>query len=186
MTCGIYQIKNTTNGNIYIGSSDSIKDRWSTHKARLKIGKHHSKHLQSAFDKYGKDAFEFSVLLVCSKDMLLFYEQKLLDEFKPAYNMKQNADRPQYIFSEEQKAKISATLMGHPVSDETRKKMSESKMGKDTWNKGMKGMLGKPHSEEAKQKMRGSRIVSEESHEKRSLAAKLWHALRRQVDNDGT
>lgn len=179
-TCGIYQIKNTLNGNLYIGSSDNISDRWATHKARLKIGKHHSKHLQSAFNKYGKDAFEFSVLLVCSKDMLLCYEQKLLDELKPAYNMKQNADRPQYIFSEEQKAKISSTLMGHPVSEETRRKMSESKKGKPTWNKGKKGIPGKPHTEEAKEKMRGPRVVSKDSHERRSLAAKLWHALRKQ------
>ncbi len=39
--------------------------------------------------------------------------------------------------SEEQKEKISATLMGHPVSEEVREKMSNAKKGKAPWNKGL-------------------------------------------------
>jgi hypothetical protein len=38
--------------------------------------------------------------------------------------------------TEEHKKKISETLMGHKVSDETRQKMSERKKGKSAWNKG--------------------------------------------------
>jgi hypothetical protein len=38
--------------------------------------------------------------------------------------------------TEEHKKKISKTLNGHVVTDETRKKMSEKKKGKTAWNKG--------------------------------------------------
>jgi formylmethanofuran dehydrogenase subunit E len=40
--------------------------------------------------------------------------------------------------SEEMKKQISKTLMGHPVSEETRRKMSLKKMGKNPPNKGKK------------------------------------------------
>jgi hypothetical protein len=40
--------------------------------------------------------------------------------------------------SEEMKKRISKTLMGHPVSEETRRKMSLKKIGKNPPNKGKK------------------------------------------------
>lgn len=60
----IYWIKNTTNDNFYVGSTTQRYVRWRTHKKKLRAGKHHSRHLQSAWDKYGEAAFEFAVVEV--------------------------------------------------------------------------------------------------------------------------
>ena len=54
---GIYQIKNTVNGKVYIGQSiDTIK-RYDAHWNMLKQGKHFNKHLQRAFNKYGNNGY---------------------------------------------------------------------------------------------------------------------------------
>lgn len=42
------------------------------------------------------------------------------------------------IMSEEQKEKIRQKLLGHPVSEKTRKAVSQNMKGKTAWNKGMK------------------------------------------------
>lgn len=59
---GIYQILNIKNGKRYIGSSVDIELRWYNHRKELNEGIHHSPYLQSAWNKYGEDSFEFSVL----------------------------------------------------------------------------------------------------------------------------
>src|SRR3990167_7139252 len=43
------------------------------------------------------------------------------------------------ILTEEQKKKLSVSQMGHKVSEETRKKISETLSGNIPWNKGLKG-----------------------------------------------
>lgn len=62
MTCGIYKIYNTIEDKCYIGQSLDIEKRWKGHVNELKKGKHINKKLQLAFDKYGIEAFEFSIL----------------------------------------------------------------------------------------------------------------------------
>lgn len=59
---GIYAIRNKANGKCYVGSAVNLKARWSQHKHKLESGTHHSKHLQSSWNKNGCDAFEFVVL----------------------------------------------------------------------------------------------------------------------------
>lgn len=62
MAC-IYKILNKINGNCYVGSTArEYKYRKTVHFSNLKLQKHHSPHLQNAYDKYGKDAFEFQVI----------------------------------------------------------------------------------------------------------------------------
>lgn len=65
MKTGIYKIENKVNGKVYIGQSKSIEIRWEHHKNRLRSGKHHSNHLQRAWDKYGSDNFDFSIIEEC-------------------------------------------------------------------------------------------------------------------------
>lgn len=55
MNSGIYQIRNLANNKRYIGSTECIERRWRHHQRLLKINKHHSCHLQSAWEKYGKE-----------------------------------------------------------------------------------------------------------------------------------
>lgn len=79
---GIYQILNCKNNKRYIGSSINILKRLTEHRYILKIGKHHSKHLQNAYDKYTKDSFEFKPILECSEDQLVFYENLIIKGYK--------------------------------------------------------------------------------------------------------
>lgn len=90
---GVYQIKNLVNSKIYIGSTScSFKTRWASWRGDLKNGRTKNKHLQNAWNKYGKDAFEFSVLeVVENKSEVLEREQYWIDTLKPEYNNRPNA-----------------------------------------------------------------------------------------------
>ena len=65
--CEVYKITNKINGKFYIGSSINITDRELRHKSDLSCGTHHSKHLQRAYDKYGKENFKFEILELCNE-----------------------------------------------------------------------------------------------------------------------
>jgi hypothetical protein len=96
---GIYKITNTINQHIYVGSTKCFRDRWWQHFYQLCNGIHDNPHLQAAFLKYGKEAFEFSVLqeVEPENDDLKAAEQKFLDELNPEYNICTFADRPESI-----------------------------------------------------------------------------------------
>ena len=67
---GIYCITNLINNKQYIGQTYNLKHRWRTHKNNLKANRHHNKHLQYAWNKYGADNFKFDILEYCSVDLL--------------------------------------------------------------------------------------------------------------------
>ena len=138
---GIYEILNTVNGKRYIGSAKNFKVRWSRHLSLLRLNKHYSKYLQASWNKYGEDAFKFLPILTCSKSMLLFYEQQLLDRVKPEYNT----------------APTAGNTLGIPCSDEKRKKISKAHTGKVLTEEHKAaiaaGTTGKRHTEESIQKM---------------------------------
>ncbi len=75
---GIYEIVNLADGKAssYVGSSMNIEQRWHQHRHRLRGGRHRNEHLQRAWDKYGEDAFVFSVLEEVETDMLLIMERE--------------------------------------------------------------------------------------------------------------
>lgn len=54
----------------------------------MRNNKHHSPHLQAAWNKYGEKHFVFQILETCEpiKDTLMLLEQKYLD-LKPEYNI---------------------------------------------------------------------------------------------------
>jgi len=81
---GIYVIRNTVNGKVYVGSSHYMHDRWKAHIACLKTGKHHSRKLQNSWNKHGAESFEFLVVLLCEQKDLMMYEQQVMD-FYDAY-----------------------------------------------------------------------------------------------------
>lgn len=90
--CGIYAIRNLVNGNFYIGSSNNIWRRWGHHKSLLRRGISKSKHLQSAWNKYGEGNFEFELLFLCQREELLDTEAKFVTTLKPAYNLAKVGD----------------------------------------------------------------------------------------------
>lgn len=59
---GIYLIRNTINGKVYVGSSSNIAERWTEHARDLKNNTHRNKPLQNAYNKYGKDKFIYEIL----------------------------------------------------------------------------------------------------------------------------
>ncbi len=85
MKSGIYQIRNLINGKVYVGSFRNLKERWGEHKRLLRSNrlKHHSPHLQHAWNKYGEENFIFEILIHCraTRKTLLCYEQKYMDFF---------------------------------------------------------------------------------------------------------
>lgn len=60
--CFIYAITHIESGRRYIGSTISVTNRWIRHKSHLKHNKHHCAYLQNAWNKYGKNAFIFSII----------------------------------------------------------------------------------------------------------------------------
>jgi group I intron endonuclease len=96
---GIYKIINKINGKYYIGSSTNIvgsNNRWDRHKRSLNKNKHHNIHLQRAWNKYGKENFEFIIVEKISRAELINREQHYLNiakkELNKCYNIKFVAD----------------------------------------------------------------------------------------------
>ena len=146
---GVYEIRNAINGMTFIGSSVDLKKREKGHFAALRRGKHHNKHLQRAWKKYGEGAFEFRVVLECEIDSLLDREQECIDAFEwdSLYNLQPTAGSSLGTkYSKAAKEKMSACRKGRVVSAESRSRMSEAQMGN-------KKFLGHRHSEETRSKI---------------------------------
>lgn len=148
---GIYKIINKINGKYYVGSSLNIKTRWYNHNKHLKGNYHPNEHLQSAWNKYNKENFEFVLIEKLDNidnDGLLLVEQKYLDIAK----------------MEKDKCYNKSFLAGRvEMTDEIKKKISISHMGDKNpfyGNHSMSGenhpMFGKRHTEETKLKMKNS------------------------------
>lgn len=128
MNTGIYQIRNRANGKVYIGSAVNLAERFYGHRGGLNRGEHHNAHLQSAWRKYGAEAFEFRPLLLCARGDLFFYEQRCIERFDAVvsgYNKSPNAGTclgikrtPEYI------ARMAAGKRGTKRSAATRAKHS--------------------------------------------------------------
>lgn len=59
----IYKIENKINHKIYIGLTCNIKRRHFRHFSDLRCNRHDNKFMQSEFNKYGEDNFEFTEIL---------------------------------------------------------------------------------------------------------------------------
>ena len=198
-TGGIYQIVNTTNGNTYIGSAISFRQRRYEHWSMLHRGCHHSEHLQRAWNKYGEGAFRFDPLIICDPDMLIYYEQQFLDRWHSEYNACPTAGSSfGRAVSEETKAKIAKSLTGLKHTEDTKAKMSKAGKGRkrsaetlarlsrsllgNTNGIGNKSHLGKHHTEETKIKIsraNSGKKMTEEAKLKISLAMKKRWKIRR-------
>lgn len=159
--CGVYAIVNTLNNKVYIGSTiHRFSLRFATHRHLLVRGKHHSIHLQRAWNKYGAENFSFRILETCDEDQCLirelFYINKF-DSYKNGYNRCPTPYGSRGLkFSPESKAKMAKAHLGIKHSEETKAKMSESAKGvskteehkQNLW----KNRQGWKHSEESKAK----------------------------------
>jgi hypothetical protein len=59
---GIFQIKNTQNGKILLGSSTNLHGPLNKHRFNLSIGSHDNPLLQKDWNQFGAGAFTFDIL----------------------------------------------------------------------------------------------------------------------------
>lgn len=178
----IYQIRNIINNKVYIGSTRCLWVRICAHFGKLKSGKHHSIHLQRAWNLYGEENFVVELLEVVLPNNITEREQYYLDNNSPEYNICRVANScTGRTMSEEAKIKIGLASIGRVcsperrrkigdvhkgkiVSVEARAKMSLSKIGRvvsdETKRKISIFNKGKVLSEETKDKMRATRILN--------------------------
>lgn len=155
MDIGIYQIRNLVNQKKYLGSTvaeGGFYIRWSIHTSDLKLGKHHSIHLQRAWNKYGAEVFVFEIVepLTRSVDMgdeewkehYLSREQHYLDTVLFAHNEDQS------LFHQlgYNICRVAGSSLGRRHTEKAKAKMSKAKIGKQPW-------LGKKHTNESKKKI---------------------------------
>jgi group I intron endonuclease len=157
---GIYKIQSISRPErIYIGSAVNINRRWAIHLSTLKHFKHHSVKLQRHYNKYGIADLLFTILLGCNKEDLIKTEQYFLDSYKPYFNNNKIAgSNLGYKFSLEARRKMSESrkgkncgkipwIKGKTLSARTRQKMSESQRGEKN------SFFGKHHTSEIKKKI---------------------------------
>lgn len=136
MEAGVYLISNNVNGKCYVGSTIHLDQRRKEHFSRLANNKHINAHLQNAYNKYGREAFDFEILETVDiddniKDKLLKREQFWIDNLKPEYNVLLVAgSNLGYHHTEETKKKISESTTGVKKSDEHAKHIREGQSGR--------------------------------------------------------
>ncbi len=191
-------IENSVNGKRYYGSAACFRTRFTTHRSYLNKGTSRSVKLQHAWNKYGAEAFRFSILLVCEKKDLLMYEQIVLDAtdaVNAGYNICAKAGsalgvkrRPESI------AKTRAASLGRKMSAEAIAKMAEAKRGKRlsaehiekvvAKTRGLKRdeafrrklserSLGKTYSAETKEKQRQAALARDSARGQNNVNAKM-------------
>lgn len=113
-TAGIYEIRNTTTGRAYIGSTRSFPRRFSEHKSRLRRGVHTNARLQASWNKHGESVFTFAAIAsVIDFAQLEALEQTILDDRRAVelgYNL----------------APTAGNTAGWRAGPETRARMSEA------------------------------------------------------------
>ncbi len=170
MKHGVYQIRNLINNKRYIGSAagKGFRNRWDLHIAQLYKGKHHSCHLQNAWNKYGPDNFVFEIIELCKPTVCIEREQYYLDTllfascsdnrfYQLGYNTCRIAGSPLGVKrSEVTKTKISMAKRGKKLSQEHKTKLSIAARGN-------KNRLGHTPSEKTKRKLSHA-LQGEKSH----------------------
>lgn len=127
---GVYQIRNKQNGHRYVGSAGgrTLQQRLRDHIRALERGVHHNAYLQRACNLYGLEMFEFTPLLFCDKEDVLFYEQLAIDAFQPEYNLCPTAGNSTgYKHTAHNKRRMSRLKQGvYAGSKHPRAKLDES------------------------------------------------------------
>lgn len=144
----IYRIRNVVNQKFYVGSTVNSKERFRTHRNKLRSGKHHTPHLQAAWSKYGEECFVFEIVEeVDSVEALQSAEDCWLEQHvgQPyCYNAGLRSGAPWRGAPKE-----VHPMFGKPRTDDTAKAISEAikrKYEDRTYNP----RIGKRHTEETK------------------------------------
>lgn len=144
----IYTIRNVVNGKFYVGSTVNQRERFRTHRSKLRRSAHHCAHLQAAWNKYGEDCFKFEVVsVVASVSILQGAEDLWLSKYvgtAECYNTGLRSGAPWRGAPKEThpnygRSKSSETLQA--ISDGVKRRYAEADYTP---------RLGKTHSDETK------------------------------------
>ena len=150
---GIYKITSPS-GRVYIGQSINIQKRFNTYK-KLKSSVKKQTLLYRSFKKYGVEKHQLEIIELCEEKELNKRERFFQEKFE--------------VLEKGLNCQLTKTKdRSGRLSEETKKKLSESSKGCKPWNKGKKhseetkikiGLKskGRKHSEETKKKMSESR-----------------------------
>ena len=173
MASGIYCIENIIDNKKYIGYARDFKTRWKSHRSNLKNNHHRNQHLQYAYNKYGTESFIYYIVQEIPEEKM-----KLMETYWIVY-YDSNVKTKGY------NSNLGGTgFFGGKCSEETRKKMSESKKGEKNY------FYNKHRTEETKRKISEnlslySPLIGTHISEKRKIA--LSKVLRgRRTRNIGT
>jgi hypothetical protein len=98
---GVFQVKNTANGKVLLGSSLNLDGPLNSHKFMLSIGRHRNEMLQKEWNEFGPDKFVFAILEVVKVkedsdfnliDELTLLEQIWLEKLQPFGSQGYNTD----------------------------------------------------------------------------------------------
>lgn len=146
--CGIYCIENLIDSKKYVGLSVNIIHRFYEHRSDLNANKHFNKHLQNAWNVYGKENFKFYVLEECAQDVLSEREKyyiKLFNLNDPDFGYNTNSGGKST--TEEIRALLSNSAKKNIWTDERKASLREKMSG------GNNPFYGKHHTDESIQKI---------------------------------
>jgi len=98
---GVFQVKNTINGKVLLGSSLNLDGPLNSHRFMLTIGRHRNGTLQREWREFGPDAFVFEILEVVKEkddpnfnleDELTLLEQIWVEKLQPFGERGYNTD----------------------------------------------------------------------------------------------
>lgn len=159
----IYTITNKINNKVYVGRSIDYYTRKCTHKKSLERNCHKNEHLQAAWNKYGKENFEFDVLEKHDPEFLPSMEHwwcNMLNTYnrKYGYNTLINKPNGSHSIKEETREKLRISQLGRKHTEESKKRMSVAKEGKkqseEYIEKRISKIRGKKRSKEAVENMK--------------------------------
>ncbi len=169
----LYKITNTENKKVYIGQTNNPILRWSQHKSNAKYNRGQQV-ITRAISKYGADKFEFEVIATCLTQLNADEMEALIiiqyDSCNPikGYNIAAGGNTTPRTYDMLQKISKSLKkhyethdnwLKGGTLTEDWKKKISKSSMGKGGTNTGKsfnnnwkanisKSLIGKPLSED--------------------------------------
>jgi group I intron endonuclease len=181
----IYAITNDVNDKVYVGTTaQPLARRWNGHLQQAKHGRGYS--LASAMREFGANKFHVTSVWsgYVSRDALHGLEKYFIKSFRTkspnGYNETTGGwSRVYRPCSPEKAAKISAKLMGHTVSEETKEKIRNSPCAVS--------FVGRTHTPEVMERIAAAhrgRKASDETRKRQSDARKgkvPWNKGRRKA-----
>jgi group I intron endonuclease len=162
----MYCIENTINDKLYIGYSTNPDKRWLDHLRTADGGKEKYpsySYIHKAMAKYGKENFIFTVFSCYkntseAKEAERYWIAEMKNQSIPLYNLTEGGDGAVgYIPTEDTRKNMSIAHLGVMHTEESKKKMSETRRSRN-YVAEKTSFFGKKHTEETKIKQSNAKV----------------------------